>query len=197
MKKLTVLYDYNCGLCQRARRWLEAQAKFVALEFVPAGSDHARFRFPTLPDKVEELIVVADDGGVYAGDRAWIMCLYALAEYREWALRLATPKLLPLARTAFQLISENRIRISKLFHLYTEDGVATELSRYRAPGCALPQPSLSLSSPAPRVEAPPAAASPAPGPAALPATPPPTGAPGSGGGPLHIRSTNEIREWLE
>jgi predicted DCC family thiol-disulfide oxidoreductase YuxK len=171
MKKLVVLYDYNCGLCQRARRWLESQPKFLELEFIPAGSDHARFRFPTLSEKVEELIVVADDGGVYKGDRGWIMCLYALAEYREWALRLATPKLLPLARAAFQLISENRIRISKLFHLYTEDGIAAELGRYRLNGCAFPPPST------PRPVA-------------------PSGAPGSGG-ELHIRNMNEMREWLE
>ena len=59
MKSLTVLYDFNCGLCQRARRWLEAEPKFLTLEFIPAGSDHARYRFPTLPDKVEELVVVA------------------------------------------------------------------------------------------------------------------------------------------
>ncbi|MBI2678365.1 MAG: DUF393 domain-containing protein [Candidatus Koribacter versatilis] len=178
MKRLTVLYDYNCGLCQRARRWLEAQPKFLALEFIPAGSDHARFRFPTIPDRVEELIVVADDGGIYKGDRAWIMCLYALADYREWALRLAAPKLLPLARAAFQLISENRIAISRLFHLYTDEGVAAELTRQGVIGCV-----IAPGAPAPRQIAP-----------QVPAGP--TGAPGSGGA-LHIRSTNEIREWLE
>lgn len=173
MKTLTVLYDFNCGLCQRARRWLEAEPKFLALEFIPAGSDHARYRFPSLslslPDKVEELVVVADDGGVYRGDRAWIMCLYALTEYREWALRLATPRLLPLARSAFQLISEHRIRISKLFHLYTEDGVAEQLASYRVNGCPIP-------------------ASVAPAPVV------PAGAPGSGG---VLHATNEMREWLE
>jgi predicted DCC family thiol-disulfide oxidoreductase YuxK len=179
MKKLTVLYDYNCGLCQRARRWLESEPKFIALEFIPAGSDHARFRFPTLPNTVVELVVVNDEGGVYHGDRAWIMCLYALADYREWALRLATPKLLPLARSAFQLISENRIRISKLFHLYTEDGVAAELNRYSATGCIVPQP---VAVPRPTAQ--------------QVSTTPPAGAPGSGGA-LHARSTNEIREWLE
>ncbi|MDP9266877.1 MAG: DUF393 domain-containing protein [Acidobacteriota bacterium] len=180
MRKLTVLYDYNCGLCQRARRWLEAEPKFLALEFIPAGSDHARDRFPTLPNTVEELVVVADDGGVYHGDRAWIMCLYALADYREWALRLAAPKLLPLARTAFQLISENRIRISKLFHLYTDDGVAAELARMRGNGCAVPQPAPAKTAPQ----------------GSIPLTPPPAGAPGSGGA-LHVRSSNDIREWLE
>jgi predicted DCC family thiol-disulfide oxidoreductase YuxK len=140
MTRLTVLFDFRCGLCQRARRWLEAQPKFLDLEFIAAGSDHARYRFPTLPDKVEELVVVGDDSAIYRGDRAWIMCLYALAEYREWALRLASPRLLPLARAAFQLISENRIAISRLFSLHTEDVVAAEIARWRVPACVAPEP---------------------------------------------------------
>lgn len=138
MTRLTVLYDYHCGLCQRARRWLEGQPKFLPLEFIPAGSDHARDRFPDLPHAVNELAVVGDDGSIYQDDRAWIMCLWALQDYREWADRLATPKLLPLARAAFQLISENRIAISRLFRLHTEEGVAHELARQRIGVCAVP-----------------------------------------------------------
>lgn len=138
MKKLTVLYDYNCGLCQRARRWLEAQPKFLEMEFIPAWSDHARHRFPDLPHEINELVVVGDDGSLYKSDRAWIICLWALTGYREWAGRLAAPKLLPLARTAFQLISENRILISRLFRLHNDEGVAHELTRHGATACTLP-----------------------------------------------------------
>lgn len=138
MKQLTVLYDYDCGLCRRARCWLEAQPKFLPLEFIPAGSDHARYRFPTLPARAEELVVISDDGALYRGERAWLMCLYALQDYREWAGRLATPRLLPLARAAVQLVSENRILLSRLFRLHDEEGVAREIVRYSTPGCALP-----------------------------------------------------------
>lgn len=140
MTKLTVLYDYNCGLCQRARRWLEVQRQLVPLEFIPAGSDHARYRFPALAHAADELAVIADDSAIYRGDRAWIMCLYALEEYREWALRLAAPRLLPLARAAFQVISENRMLISRLFRLHNDEGVARELARYPLHGCVLPAP---------------------------------------------------------
>ena len=28
---------------------------------------------------------LSDDGGVYLGDHAWLMCLYALKDYRRWA----------------------------------------------------------------------------------------------------------------
>jgi len=138
MKKLVVLYDYNCGLCQRARRWLEGQPKFLEMEFIPAWSDHARQRFPGLPQEDNELMVVADDGSVYKNDRGWILCLWALVDYREWADRLASPKLLPLARTAFLLVSENRIRLSRLFRLHNDDGVAYELKRHGAVACVVP-----------------------------------------------------------
>ena len=35
--------------------------------------------------------------GVYAADDAWLMCLWALSGYRGLALRLASPRLRPLA----------------------------------------------------------------------------------------------------
>lgn len=148
MTRLTVLYDANCGLCRRARQWLELQPKFLALEFIPKGSDHARDRFPGLSSGPDELIAVSDDGSVYRGERAWIMCLYALREYREWATRLAAPALLPLARTAFQLISENRVRISRLFRLYTDEGVARELQNWQKAGCPIPLPRPAIAAPA-------------------------------------------------
>src|SRR3954453_8280707 len=115
MRRLFVLYDARCGLCSWARRWLARQPAFVELTFVPAGSERADRLFPGLskPGVPEELVVVADDGAVYRDAHAWIMCLYALQDYREWSLRLARPALLPLARQAFSLLSRQRGRISR------------------------------------------------------------------------------------
>jgi predicted DCC family thiol-disulfide oxidoreductase YuxK len=48
VRSLTVLYDARCGLCSAARRWLEEQRQLVPLELLPAGSEDARRRFPTL-----------------------------------------------------------------------------------------------------------------------------------------------------
>ena len=97
---LTVLYDAGCGICRGARRWLASRAQLVPLEFVAAGSTEARRRFPAL-DHAQTLVditVVADDGSVYSGDGAWLMCLWALDGYRGLAARLSTPALRPLAR---------------------------------------------------------------------------------------------------
>jgi predicted DCC family thiol-disulfide oxidoreductase YuxK len=97
---LTVLFDAGCPICRTARRWLESRPQLVPLEFVAAGSDGARQRFPGLDHAatLRDLTVVADTGAVYAGDAAWLACLWALADHRGTAERLSSPHLLPAAR---------------------------------------------------------------------------------------------------
>jgi hypothetical protein len=48
MRTLTVLFDANCNLCRRIRNWLQAQTKYVDLDFVAAGSAEAVARYPLL-----------------------------------------------------------------------------------------------------------------------------------------------------
>ena len=112
METLTVLYDARCELCRRIRSWLERQPAYVQLDFVAAGSEEARRRFPDLdqPAALEELTVVSDAGDVYAGAQGWLMCLWALRDYRAWALRLSTPALMPQARRVVTWVSHNRWR---------------------------------------------------------------------------------------
>lgn len=114
MKTLYVLFDGTCEFCIRCRRWLDRQPKFIDLVFIPAGSGMVKRRFPDLRDldKVEQLVVISDAGGVYRGARAWVMCLYALREYREWSATLAGAAMMPLARRAFEFFSRNRHWIS-------------------------------------------------------------------------------------
>ncbi len=98
--RFTVLYDQGCRLCCTARRWLDTRAQLVPLEFIAAGSAAARRRFPDLDHDatLQDLTVVADTGEVYAGDGAWLACLWAIAGYRELADTLARPHLRPVAR---------------------------------------------------------------------------------------------------
>jgi predicted DCC family thiol-disulfide oxidoreductase YuxK len=112
METLTVLYDARCELCRRIRSWLEAQPTYVRLDFVAAGSDEARRRFPDLDHAaaLEELTVVSDAGDVYAGAQGWLMCLWALRDYRAWALQFSTPALMPQARRFISWVSQNRWR---------------------------------------------------------------------------------------
>jgi len=113
MKSLTVLYDADCNFCRRCVRWLRSQRKFLRMEFTPIRSAEARLGFPG-EERSAELTVIDDDGGVYYGPRAYIMCLYALREYRALSLRLASRALWPRARKAFEMITNNRWRLSRL-----------------------------------------------------------------------------------
>ncbi|MGW7681173.1 thiol-disulfide oxidoreductase DCC family protein [Kribbella sp. NPDC054772] len=111
MRELTVLYDAGCGLCRRFKDWLAAQRPapdgrggVVRLRFVAAGSADARALYPSLDHAatLREVTVVADDGSVYVGDRAWIVCLWATGEHRHTAVRLASPAMRPVARAVVQ-----------------------------------------------------------------------------------------------
>ena len=115
MRALTVLYDPECGLCRRAHEWLAQEAKIVELAFVPCASDEARKRYPQLNHELtkQDLTVIGENGDVYFGPKAWLMVLWALARYREWAYRLSSPELLPTTKRVVSAISQNRYQISR------------------------------------------------------------------------------------
>ena len=111
MRELTVLYDAHCGLCRRFKDWLAAQRPApngeggqIRLRFVAAGSTYARAFYPELDHEatLRDVTVVADDGSVYVGDRAWIMCLWSTWEHRHTAVRLSSPAMRPVARATAQ-----------------------------------------------------------------------------------------------
>jgi predicted DCC family thiol-disulfide oxidoreductase YuxK len=116
MLSLTVLYDQDCGLCRRAHEWLAEQAKLIELIFVPCASDEARKRYPELNHELtkSDLTVIDNRGAVYFGPKAWLMVLWALSRYREWAYRLSTPELLPTTKRVVSAISQNRYQISRV-----------------------------------------------------------------------------------
>ena len=126
MRRLTVLYDARCGMCSAAARWLGKQRQLVRLETLPAGSEAVRRRYPTLASaEPEELVVVSDEGAVYTGPSAWIICLWALDEYRDWSFRFARPALLPLARGIVEWISTRRHGLSRALGMMSDEEVAS------------------------------------------------------------------------
>jgi predicted DCC family thiol-disulfide oxidoreductase YuxK len=129
VEKLYVLYDPRCELCRRLKDWLLVQRSWLGLSMVPAGSEKAKKMFPEL-DQIatcNDLAVISDEGQVYLNDRAWIMVMYALKEYRDWASRLAHPLLMPLARQAFSALSRNRRLISRWLSATDPETIASEL----------------------------------------------------------------------
>jgi predicted DCC family thiol-disulfide oxidoreductase YuxK len=138
VKTLYVLYDRECSFCDSCRSWLCRQSAFIDLRFVPTRSAAAAERFPGL-EKIDtggDLVVISDEGAVYRGTSAYLMCLYALREYREWALRLSAPALLPLTRRVFKHLSEQRSRISRWFFEKTPQQLEEELGPEAVPVCS-------------------------------------------------------------
>jgi len=105
---------------------------------MPYQSLETSCRFPGIeqyhPEK--EIMVVSDTGEFWQGGPAWVMCLWALREYREWSQRLAHPLLLPMARRACALVSENRHSISRLL---VEESPSFELLQARLTGLRSPE----------------------------------------------------------
>ena len=136
MRTLCVLYDETFGFCVRCAGWLREQRTLVGLECLAAGGEEAARRFPELrrAGAPRELVVVDDTGGVYRDTHAWLMVLWALEEYRDWALRLSRPALMPLARNVFELLSSNRRRLSDWLHL-EDEAVRRHLEREAGPPC--------------------------------------------------------------
>lgn len=131
MKQLYVLFDGECSLCERCRAWLARQPAYLELHFLPFQSPEVAQRFPGIEalHPEEQLLVVSDEGGVYRGSDAWIMCLYALHDYRELSLRLAHPILRPMARRACELLSANRYRFSRWLNNLSTTEMANHLAQ--------------------------------------------------------------------
>lgn len=142
MTKLYVLYDPKCELCCRLKNWILVQRSWLGLALIEQGSEKAKRLFPDL-DKLatkEDLAVISDEGALYLNDRAWIMVLYAMVEYREWASRLTHPLLMPLARQAFAALSKNRHWISTLLSTNNPEAIAGQLRQVELGPCAVQSP---------------------------------------------------------
>ena len=140
MQKLYVLYDPKCELCRRLKDWILVQRSWIGIAVLEAGSEKARRLFPEL-DQIatkDDLAVISDEGAVYLNNHAWIMVLYAMVDYRDWATRLTHPLLAPLARQAFAALSKNRHRISSLLSHDDPADIANELRQVELEPCALP-----------------------------------------------------------
>ena len=117
MNSITVLYDGSCAFCRHCVAWLQNQPHYLEMIFIPSQSEEARYLYPGLEREhtTNELTVVDDGGGVYYGERAYLMCLYALQEYREMSLRLSAPEIAPFVKRAFGVVTSSRHTLSQLF----------------------------------------------------------------------------------
>jgi predicted DCC family thiol-disulfide oxidoreductase YuxK len=116
VERLTVLYDGGCALCVRCRDFLSTAEALVPLELLACQSEEARARYGDVPWLGAELVVADERGNVWIGPAAFVMCLWALADYREWSYRISSPAFAPLAERFFAMLSARRQRIAALLH---------------------------------------------------------------------------------
>jgi hypothetical protein len=82
---MTIHHDAPGPRDRRLVSWLCRQRAYVTIAQALGNAPHpaADGRNP------EGVRVVTDDGAVYRGDKAWMVCLWALRRHRAAALRLA------------------------------------------------------------------------------------------------------------
>lgn len=117
VKGIEVFYDGRCGMCCTFHEWVARQERAYPVVFVPYQDERAERIFPGLGvlDPAREMVVRTAGGGIYRGAEAWVLCLYSCVAYRELAGRLASRRLLPLAKRACAVLAANRHGLSKIF----------------------------------------------------------------------------------
>jgi predicted DCC family thiol-disulfide oxidoreductase YuxK len=110
---LTVLYDERCPLCRRLKEWLGAQSTMAPIAFVAADCPEAHARFPELDHQrtTTVLTVVTSDGKVYEGERAWLVCAWALPGWQPVTEHFGSGLRLRGARVVARLIDGYRHRL--------------------------------------------------------------------------------------
>lgn len=129
MNTLYILYDDTCPHSLRHREWLAKQGSIVCLRFLPHRAEEVSCRFPGIEVHLtpRDFTTVSDDGQLWTGPAAAVMCLFALEQYREFAERLAHPTLLPYARTALELLSRDVFEMKCLLRRSTHAELAEAL----------------------------------------------------------------------
>jgi predicted DCC family thiol-disulfide oxidoreductase YuxK len=132
ISELTVFYDPRCGVCSRFREWFVAQALWIPVRFVGYQEPVAEVLMPGLGDldPGKECIVLADDGHWWQGSDSWLVCLWATREYRLWSSRLAAPLFRPILIKIVDLISSNRLRISRVLKMTSDKELALQVDKH-------------------------------------------------------------------
>jgi predicted DCC family thiol-disulfide oxidoreductase YuxK len=105
----TLIYDGECGICQRAVAWLRHRDREHVLRFVPFQDAVAVARFGiALPALAAAMHLVLPDGRVYPGADAIPELLRLLPGKRWLAPLFRLPGALPLARRIYARIAIRR-----------------------------------------------------------------------------------------
>lgn len=137
IRKIEVFYDGRCGMCCSFHEWINRQPRAYRIDFIPYQSPDAERVFPGIGtlDPAREMIVRTDEGEVYRGAEAWVLCLYSCANHRVAARKLASPGMLSVAIRTCRVLAANRHSLSKVFFRMKDKAVREVLHRMQPPEC--------------------------------------------------------------
>lgn len=129
INKIEVYYDGRCGMCCTFHEWLNKQERATEVDFIPYQSERAVEVFPEILnlDPATEMVVRTDEGEIYKGAEAWVLCLHSCKAFQGVAHRMANPMLLPLAKKTCNLLAANRHKLSGVFFKKKNNEVVAEL----------------------------------------------------------------------
>jgi len=107
-----LLYDGECPLCQRARKWVEGHVPPEAIQTLPCQDERRAALAPmiSLDTCMAAMQLILPGGRVYAGEKAFphILRHTRYGRYFRWIFCL------PGAGIAYRLIARNRLALSGL-----------------------------------------------------------------------------------
>ncbi len=129
---LVALYDAECGVCAHFKEWYLSQSFTSKVLFENYRSSSFLEEIPALlKESADREILVRDhDGEWRQGGEAWLVLIKELPKYSKWVPLLARPQMLPLVKQVCVLVSQNRLTLSKLLRLKSDQEKIDELKQY-------------------------------------------------------------------
>lgn len=116
-RRLTVVYDGACGVCQRSVDRLRDWDRDDRLELVPFQAEGVMERFPQISELEfrESVQVIAPDGRYWSGADAVEKALEQTPKGRRIAWVFKLPFARPIARRVYRWFARNRSRLAPFF----------------------------------------------------------------------------------
>ncbi len=114
--KAALIYDGECPLCQRASEWVRRNAATAGLDILACQSRERAERFPDVAEArcLEAMLLVLEDGTVYAAEEALPPLFLRLRRWRWLAMVFGLPGVSWLAPWAYGFVARHRHVISIL-----------------------------------------------------------------------------------
>lgn len=112
--QLTVLYDADCGFCQRCAAALRRLDRDGRMSLVPLQAAAGLVPgAPPEPELLESMHAVTAEGEWVRGGEAWVRIAMLVPPLRPLAIVARLPLVRPMVELAYGIVAANRHRISR------------------------------------------------------------------------------------